>query len=397
MVGYFAFSVHHLRGKSKLLAALIVVIGIIGIACGNQSKTTTTKTTTTDSSCFAYRSIIHYAKGFTIITKGSWKQIIVLDPWKGDTLSSYALLAKNADIPKTLRKGTIVVRIPINTIATLSSTHIGALIMLGLRNSIKGVSNGDQLWDTILLRRFKKGEVVEVDHQMTNNIEQILALAPDLVMKSGFENVRNQDARLSEAGIPIAYNLEWMESDMLARAEWIKFVAAFYGKEALADSLFRGIESRYNNIKNLAASQPKQTVLFNMNYKGTWYLPGANSYAAGMVRDAGAVYHIEGNDRGSKPVNFEQVLDAHANDNIWLNVEARTLDELGKADERYKLFKAYKNGEVYNYDKRLNAAGGNDYWESGTVHPDVLLKDEVKILHPDLLKDYEMVYWRKIR
>jgi iron complex transport system substrate-binding protein len=187
-----------------------------------------------------------------------------------------------------------------------------------------------------------------------------------------------------------------MESDMLARAEWIKFVAAFYAKEQVADSIFRGIESRYNDVKKLAASQPKQTVLFNMNYKGTWYLPGANSYAAGLVRDAGAVYNIEGNDRGSKPVNFEQVLDSHANDNVWLNVEARTLNELGKADERYKLFKAFKTGEVYNYDKRLNAAGGNDYWESGTVHPDVLLKDEVKILHPNLLHGYEMVYWRKL-
>jgi iron complex transport system substrate-binding protein len=397
MVEYFTITALTSLIRKRFLSFFLLVLVVLCFSCVNHSESaTSTNTSVSDSSLFKFQSTIHYAKGFSIINKGSWKQVTVLDPWKGDTMCCYALLVKNADEPKSLRKGTIIVRIPITSIATLSSTHVGAIIMLGLRNSIKGVSNGDQLWDTILAGRFKKGEIVEVDHQMTNNIEQILALSPDLVMKSGFENVRNQDARLSEAGIPIAYNLEWMESDMLARAEWIKFVAAFYAKEQVADSIFRGIESRYNDVKKLAASQPKQTVLFNMNYKGTWYLPGANSYAAGLVRDAGAVYNIEGNDRGSKPVNFEQVLDSHANDNVWLNVEARTLNELGKADERYKLFKAFKTGEVYNYDKRLNAAGGNDYWESGTVHPDVLLKDEVKILHPNLLHGYEMVYWRKL-
>jgi len=394
MVQYFT----SLANKSGLLFKhfLCMMIVFTIVSCQNNSAKTISKDAISDSSFFSFTTSINYAKGFSIENKGSWKQITVLDPWKGDTLGCYALISKNAEIPKTLKKGCIVVRIPISTIATLSSTHIGELTILGLRDNIKGVSNGDQLWDSILSRRFKNAEVVEVDHQMTNNIEQILALSPDLVMKSGFENVRNEDARLTEAGIPIAYNMEWMESNMLARAEWIKFVSAFFGKEKVADSIFKGIETRYNEVKKLAASQPKQTVLFNMNYKGTWYLPGAKSYAAAMARDAGALYNVQGNDRGSMPVNFEQVLDSHSNDNIWLNVEARTLDELGKADERYKLFKAYKTGEVYNYDNRVNAAGGNDYWESGAVHPDVLLKDEVKILHPDLLPGYEMVYWRKL-
>jgi iron complex transport system substrate-binding protein len=379
------------------ICTLFFIGFVVCTSCENHSSKTTATGNISDSSLFNFTTTIQYAKGFSIEKKGSWKQITVLDPWKGDTLGCYALIAKNTEIPTGLKKGCIIVRIPISTIAILSSTHVGELTILGLRDNIKGVSNGDQLWDSILSRRFKQGEVVEVDHQMTNNVEQILALSPDLVMKSGFENVRNEDARLTEAGIPIAYNMEWMESDMLARAEWIKFVSAFFGKEQLADSLFNGIVRRYNEVKQLAASQPKQTVLFNMNYKGTWYLPGAKSYAAAMARDAGAVYAVQGNDRGSMPVNFEQVLDAHANDNIWLNVEARSLDALGKADERYKLFKAYKTGQVYNYDKRVNAAGGNDYWESGAVHPDVLLKDEVKILHPNLLPGYEMVYWRKLK
>ena len=40
-----------------------------------------------------------------------------------------------------------------------------------------------------------------------------------------------QAKRLQQSGVNLVFNNEWTESSLLARAEWIKFVAAFYSKE----------------------------------------------------------------------------------------------------------------------------------------------------------------------
>ena len=54
---------------------------------------------------------------------------------------------------------------------------------------------------------------------------------------SGYNQNDTYAQRVTQAGIPVLFNNEWMESSLLARAEWIKFVAAFYNKEDIADTL----------------------------------------------------------------------------------------------------------------------------------------------------------------
>ncbi|BAL99694.1 MAG: hypothetical protein KatS3mg049_2263 [Caldilinea sp.] len=51
---------------------------------------------------------------------------------------------------------------------------------------------------------------------------------------------------------------------------------------------------------------------------------------------------------------------------------------------------------MYNNNARLNEYGGNDYWEGGLANPDVVLADLIKIFHPELLPDHELVYYRKL-
>ena len=58
--------------------------------------------------------------------------------------------------------------------------------------------------------------------------------------------------------------------------------------------------------------------------------------------------------------------------------------------------RCFKNGEVYNNNARTNTAGGNDYYESAVVNPDIVLRDLVKIFHPELVQE-ECVYYKQLK
>jgi iron complex transport system substrate-binding protein len=387
------------NNKYLIICVIHFIVLLSFFSCNPGGTKTNSQQQISSKEQFRFESTVKYAKHFTIKKQGSRKHIVVFDPWKGDTLGNYTLVLQGSPLPDSIPRHSMVIRVPVNNIACLSSTHVGSVILLGERDKITGVSNGDKIWDSIVNKRFKNHQIADIGRSMNNNIEQILALSPDVLMKSGYDNVRSDDARITGANIPIAYNVEWMEPDLLARAEWIKFVSAFFCKEQTADSLFNAIELRYNNALALAKHvQKRPHVLFGLDYKGSWYMAGSESYVAKMLADAGAIF-VPNGIKGSQPLSFEQVLDIHADDDIWLNwmtPNISSIEALGKMNERYRLFKAFRNREVYTHDKRVNAAGGNDFWESGVSRPDLLLRDLVKILHPELLPGYETVYWRKI-
>jgi len=382
---------------NRLVALLI--LGTLFLSCARQEKSQQQKASNASFTEFNFQSKVKYAKGFTIKNHDTWKELVVFDEWKGDTLGYYALVLRGKTKPDKLPAKVIVIQVPISNIACLSSTHVAALALLNEQNRITGVSNPQKIWNKDVAAAYKAGKVVSIGRQMNNNIEQILALSPEVLMKSAYENVRNDDVRITEAKIPIVYNVEWMEPALLGRAEWLKFVSAFFCKEREADSIFSRIETNFHQAQQLTKLvKNRPTVLLGLDYKGAWHMSGAKSYVAAMLDDAGATF--KGNiNKDEQPLSFEQVLDQHGNDDKWLNWMTpgiSSIEFLGKMNERYKLFKAFQTGEIYNHDKRLNAYGGNDFWESGVYRPDLLLKDLIKIFHPDLLPDYQTVYWRKL-
>ena len=140
------------------------------------------------------------------------------------------------------------------------------------------------------------------------------------------------------------------------------------------------------------------SIFSGQDYRGTWSLPGGKSYTAQLFRDAGASYkYSQDSTSTSIPSNIEEVLVNFNQADIWIGVQTSSLEELGKTDSKYKLFKAYKEGNVYNTNKRINATGGNDYWESGVARPDLLLNDMIKICHPSLLSEYELTYYERLK
>jgi iron complex transport system substrate-binding protein len=390
-----------MRFKANLLAAGLGLCGSVMFSCGGREfdskelKNGRRSLELDDN----FVPDVRHAKYYSIEQMQGWKQIVVHDPWVEDTLGFYALVPRGAALPADIPAGATLVAIPVKNVACLSVTQIGALNLLGVADLIIGASNPEQIYDTVIRAMYHAGRIKPIGRQMETSIERVVALNPDLLFKTGHDNVRNDDVRISGAGITIGYNVEWMEPDLISRAEWLKYNAAFFGLDRLADSLFNEIELRYNAALDLAAGvaeRPK--VLIGIDYKGVWHMSGADSYVARMILDAGGGFTPNGT-RGSAPLNFEQVLLRHSNDDIWLNWMHRGItscEVLGKANERYSLFKAFSSCNVYNHDARLNPAGGNDFWESGVSRPDLLMKDLVKIFHPHLLPDYEMVYWRKL-
>jgi len=141
------------------------------------------------------------------------------------------------------------------------------------------------------------------------------------------------------------------------------------------------------------------TVFTGFSIKGTWYIPGGKSYVAQFLKDAGAEYLWADNlETGSIPLGFEAIYERAASAKFWLpgNLNWRSLRDLQVEDTRNGQFQALKTGQVYNNNLRLNAAGSDDYWESGLVNPDLVLADLIRIFHTEVLPNHSLIYYRKL-
>jgi iron complex transport system substrate-binding protein len=135
-----------------------------------------------------------------------------------------------------------------------------------------------------------------------------------------------------------------------------------------------------------------------MPWNGSWYLSGTASFQAQLLKDAGAQYLWLGNDEKSSLIKSKEIIIDEAYDaDYWLNQNSYSdIASIIKYDDKFKGFKAVKQKKLYNNDNRINVALGNDYWESGVVNPQVILKDLIKVFHPELIK-HEMYYYRKLK
>jgi len=372
-----------------ILISVILLTGCINHGPGSKSKSNMVP----DSSMN-----LKYATGFDVDYFKGYTRVTMADPWKPGAVYARYYLVRDT-VVKTPDDG-IRIRIPIQTLVAASCTHYAFLEMLGETKAIKGVCNAKLAYDPFIRKSFEDGAIVDLGDPFQMDVERCLLLQPQAVMVTGIKQQDQHVIRLSEAGVPVIYNNEWMEPNLLARAEWIRFMACFFNKESLADSLFNQMEEKYLQLKKLAltARTPKPKVLSGDNFRGTWYIPGGRSFTAQLFKDAGAEYIYENDTTtGSIPYSFEQVLRDLNDADVWVGAtNGRTLDELQNTDERYRLFKSFRQGNVYSYSNRVTPEGGNDYWESAVAYPDRLLADFVKLFHPELLPDQSWFYLKKM-
>ena len=338
-----------------------------------------------------------YAKGFNIEYYENYKVLNIFNPWEKGNIQEkiYITSEKNLTFPKN----NVVIITPIENIAISSCTHIEFINLLDSVNIIKGVCSPELIYNSTIQKLYKEKKITNLGDAFNINIELLLNLNPQGLMLSTYNKQDNNTKRLEQSGIQLLYNNEWTESTLLGRAEWIKYFGILLDKKEKADSIFNHIEANYLSAKKLAKNIPnKKSVMVGSNFKGTWYVPGGQSYMGQLLQDSGADYYYSNtSDTQSIPLNFETVLDKFHNADVWLNAPTSTIQELFEIDSRHKLFNSAIKGEVYAFLARTNSYGANDFWESGIAHPDLLLKDIIWALYPELLTEYIPTYILKLK
>ena len=347
---------------------------------------------------------LRYAEGFRVDYFDGYKVATVLAPGTGarDTLR-YVLVSRDGKSPDGPDgyEGAPRIRIPVRSLITTSTTHLPHIEKLDEIQCLVAVDNIKFVNSEAVRQRFAAGKIAEVSRGRSIDLERVLVLQPELVIIDA-PSQDNAFHSLQQAGVAAVVNAAYAEPTLLGRVEWLKFMGAFFNKEAMAAAQFDSIAARYDALRSLTGNVPRQekpTVFVGSLWRGTWFMSGGKSYPSQLLEDAGANYLWGDNEsRRSLSLDFEAVYEMAHNGEFWITMrnEWRSIDNVVAEDERYGQFKAVRTGNVFNANARLNANGGNDYWETGLIEPDVLLADIIKILHPDLLHDHQLKYYRKL-
>lgn len=352
------------------------------------------------------RGEVKFAQCFKISHHGGYKRLEVKNPWRGTREGfEYILVPRGKPIPKDISPKSIVVSVPVERVAILSTTFAAFFPMLGVENSIVGIGEPDWINSPQIVTLINSGRIVKVGKGRGMGLkfdeERLIALKPDIVILYGTGNPSlDQHPKLIEGGFKPVIVAPHMENHPLGRAEWIKFLGAFFNKEADAGKVFNDIASSYEALARRARNVSyRPTVFCNAPVKGTWHMPGGGGYLAKFVQDAGAKYLWDDDgSTGVMTVATEAVVERARNADFWIGVimQVRSLEELKAIDERFALFEAFRKGKVFNNDARVNPAGGNDFWETGVARPDLVLADFIKIFHPEILPDHQLIWYRQL-
>jgi iron complex transport system substrate-binding protein len=355
---------------------------------------------TSQEDLFPDKVEIKHSRGFTVSYGNNYKVVNIFTHFENqaDTIQ-YILLQRGTSLPAGLPQAQII-EIPLHSLVVMSSMHIALADFVDAADVLTGIGNLKYVNATAVRENIKAGKVVEAGIDASMNEELLISLQPDLLMAMGSPNGKiGRYKTLQEAGVPVMINSEWLESTPLARAEWVKLMAVLLNKEALVNQKFAAVEQEYHKLVQLAqTARTKPVIVTGMPYKGTWFVPDGDSYMCQFLKDAGASYQwADTKGLGSLALDFETVAPVALQADYWLNVGyVNSRDDIKAKDIRYTDFKPFQQGRIYNNNKKVNDLGANDYWESGAVHPHVVLADLIKILHPELLPGHELVYYKQL-
>ena len=344
--------------------------------------------------------IIH-AKGFEIVEKKGYKNLIVKAPYlQAKQATSYHLYKR---IPRNTSNVSPLqaIQVPVKNIVVTSTTHIPMVELLQSENTLVGFPNGQYISSERTRKLLDAGKITEVGKENSLNTEILLDLHPDLVVGFSVTSADKSLTTLQKAGINVIYNGDWLEETPLGRAEWIKFFGVLLDKEKQADSIFKAIETNYKNAKNKALqSFRKATVVSGaIMSKDIWNLPAGESYVAQFLKDANLSYLWQDTKgKGSLSLSFESVFDKGANAEFWIAPGYFTSKkQLLESNALYAKFKAFQDDQIYTPTTKKGKSGGVLYYELATTRPDLVLKDLIKITNPALLPNYELVFFEKMK
>ena len=359
------------------------------------------KTKRAESDAGAVSDTLRYARGFTMRTLDNGVRLVdVADPQEDDDRMPisyhFALVEKGhtVDVPE----GYVRVEVPVERTLVMTMLQLADFTALDAHDVVKGITGTKNLFNEDIRQRVSDGRMVKIGMEGNFDTELILAAQPEVIFISPFK--RGGYDAIKDTGVTLIPHLGYKELSALGQAEWIKFVGLFIGREHEADSIFNGIESRYNTLKVKTSTLNPQTfptVFSGEMHGGNWYAVGGKNTLAQIFRDAGARYVIDNDDTGGVNIEFEQMYALAANADYWRILNSFDGDfsyEALKASEpRNELFKAFRERRVIYCNMKQTP-----YYEKSPVMPDVVLSDLVAIFHPELMPaDYEPTFYTLLR
>ena len=367
-----------------------VLLSFIGCK-KNETVATTQEVNVVNSIQYSKSLAIHKYDGYTVVT--------VSNPWPDAVKNfTYILKEKNSVVPDSLKKYNQI-NVPLQSIVVTSTTNIPLLEMLGVEKKLVGFPHTDYISSEKTRALIDAGKVKNVGQNEKLNIEQLIELSPDLIVTFGIDNNNPTVENLQKSGLNVLIQADWMEQSPLGKAEWLKLYGALFGKEKEANQLFDTIVKEYDNAVKLVANQkPTSTVLYGSMYQDQWYVARGSSWVARFMKDAKGDYlwkDLEGT--GSLGLSFENILDKAKTAKFWIaSGSFKSLAELKNANPHYSQFDAFANKNVYSFEGKIGATGGTVFYELSPARPDLVLKDYIKIFHPELLPDYSFTFAKKL-
>lgn len=342
---------------------------------------------------------VEYASGFSITDFGSFKIIVVKDPWPDAGRSFVYLLAEEgADIPSSLDYDQEI-KIPVKNMVVTSTTHIASLEILNEEQSLTAFPGLEYISSEKTRKRISEGKIRELGQNETLNTEVLLDLQPDVVVGFSIDGGNKSLNMVQRSEIPVVFNGDWTETSPLGKAEWIKFFGAFFNKLPEATSFFEDVEQDYLEAKTLAGlAKSRPTVLSGAMYKDQWYLPAGESWQALFIKDAHADYLFsDSGGSGSLSLSFENVLTNAQDADFWIGpAQFGSYKDLQQASPHYTKFSAFQERNIFSFSSEKGETGGVVFYELAPSRPDLVLKDLISIFHPDLLPDYQTTFYKPL-
>ena len=312
---------------------------------------------------------------------------------------TYVLHKKGIPIPDSLQKFTSV-EIPLQKVIVTSTTHIPSLEMLNEEKALVAFPNLNYISSEKTRNLIDNGKIREIGSNQSLNTEVILELQPDAIVGFSVDGDRKTYKNLERNGQKIILNSDWTEKTPLGKAEWIKFFGALFDKNKQADSIYSKIKNDYNDaiaLANQAKNAP--TVMAGSIYEDQWFLPQGDSWAAYFLKEANGNYlWKDSKGTGSLALSFETVLDKAKDADYWIGPgQFTTIDEILNSNPNYKYFKSVREQNIYSFSSKKGKTGGVIYYELAPNRPDLVVKDLIKILHPELLPDYPLYFFEKLK
>lgn len=372
-----------------LLTCILILLSVASCTKSEKASNTDNTDIVNDSNQSDY---IKYSKGLNIQPSDGFTLVDIFDPAnKGSQIWQYALVPRGTS-PKQIPDGYQVIETPVQKVIVMTTLQLSNFIKLDAVDKVVGMPSTRFLFNEQMRSQLASGQTRHIGIEGNFDTELIMSLQPDIILVSPYK--RGGYEMLQSVGVPLVSFLGYKELTPLGQAEWIKFVALLLGIENSANSLFDGIEKRYNELKALITPDlARPTVLSGELHGGHWYVVGGQSYLAHQFEDAGADYFMR-NDKesGGFYVDFETVYSQGANADYWRIVNnypgTYDYDVLAKTDVRYKDFRAFKERRVIycNLNER-------PFYELSPVEPDAVLADLIKVFHPQLLPNHQPVFY----